>query len=415
MGWGHEDILQWLAGPPVFVEVLRPARLGDGILAPSPADLEQYARAGQRVAAGGEVTHFIPASGAASRMRASLNEQALADFPELAAVLAGPAGEQLPKALIPVHRYATGTRTVLEEQCREAALIAGEEGRAHCLHLTASVSMQSMLDAEARRTVATLDFAGAWHVEVTCQDPATNMPSLRLDGQPVRDASGALHLRAGGHGALLGNLTQVQTTYAMVKNIDNVVVDRLRPRVLHHRRALLGILVAMREEARQARSGGRPEMERWCTRWLGHVPGEAVDVLQRPMRVCGMVPNDGAPGGGPFWTRRGLQIVEGSEIDPDDAQQQAQMVASTHFNPVDMALCLHDLDGRRCDLQAMVDPSRRIRVRRQVLGELAQTAELPGLWNGSMSGWNTVFVAMPAESFAPIKTISDLYAAPHQP
>ena len=173
MGWSHEDMLQWLAGPPVFVEVLRPARLGDGILAPSPADLEQYARAGQRVAACGEVTHFIPASGAASRMRASLNEQALADFPELAAVLAGPAGEQLPKALIPVHRYATGTRTVLEEQCREAALIAGEEGRAHCLHLTASVSMQSMLDAEARRIVATLGLAGAgmWRSPVRTPPP----------------------------------------------------------------------------------------------------------------------------------------------------------------------------------------------------------------------------------------------------
>jgi hypothetical protein len=352
----------------------------------------------------------------------------------------------LPKGLILFHRYPAPRRqpprTPFEEHLVEAAM-TNRGGDGICrLHFTASPQHE----AEFRELLATAGprlgsaFDARFEVSFSQQEPATDTLAVDPENRPFRQADGSLLFRPGGHGALLGNLAawaRAGGDLVLLKNIDNVVPDAGKPLVNEWKQLLLGLLVDLTGHAhalaaRLEREGAGPallaEGERFLAEELSLPLAPAspadrarrlADRLDRPFRVSGVVPNTGEPGGGPFWVRGGdgevsLQIVETSQIDRNSPGQQAQLAASTHFNPVDVVCSLRDRHGRPYDLDRHVDPGTVFLAEKSHEGRPVKALERPGLWNGAMAGWNTVFVEVPGATFAPVKTVLDLLRPEHQ-
>jgi hypothetical protein len=352
--------------------------------------------------------------------------------------------EKLPKGLLKFHAYPDGARTPFEEHLVEAVDYTRSADGGCSLHFTVSsehLERFRRLDAEVRgqyerRLDATFDVA------YSIQKPSTDTLAVDPSNRPFRDEKGRLVFRPGGHGALIENLADLDADLVYVKNIDNVQPDDRRPPVSRWKRVLGGYLVKLQRSVAeitdrlhqdapsadllsrafrfvgtrlQVELNGRldnraPEARR---RWL-------LDRLARPIRVCGVVPNTGEPGGGPFWVRDRdgsvtLQIVETAQIDLDDPEQREILSASTHFNPVDLVCGLRDAGGRAYDLQRFIDPEAVIVTEKSHGGRELRALERPGLWNGAMAGWNTVFVEIPLETFTPVKTVLDLLRPEHQP
>ncbi len=314
----------------------------------------------------GRIVHFIPASGAATRM-------GLGD---------------LPKAMVPFHRYGSRTATPVEEHIREAAALAQyAEPR---MHFTIAPEHEAVFRYHLDETLKLLVGEGI-RAEVTCslQDPATQTLALDADGKLFREASGKLLLRPGGHGALLGNLENCGAEFAWIRNVDNIAVDSHRRKGRKTHRALAGALIkAARERT----------------------------VVKRPLRVCGMVPNTGEPGGGPFWvsTKDGgssIRIVESAEV---DSSQMDVFRSATHFNPVDMICALQDSSRNPFRLQEFANPNACLVARKIHEGRELSALEWPGLWNGGMAGWDTVCVEIPLSLFTPVKTQEDLQRPEHR-
>jgi hypothetical protein len=317
----------------------------------------------------------------------------------------------------------------------------GEDGLCR-LHFTVSpqheAGFRELLETAGPRLGA--DLGARFEVGFSRQEPATDTLAVDPENRPFRQADGSLLFRPGGHGSLLGNLgawARAGGDLVLLKNIDNVVPDAGKPLVNEWKQLLLGLLVERTERAhalaaRLASEGAAPalldEGERFLAEELSlHLAPAApeerarrlADRLDRPFRVCGVVPNTGEPGGGPFWVRSGagevsLQIVETSQIDRDSPEQQAQLAASTHFNPVDIVCSLRDRHGRPHDLDRHVDPGTVFLAEKSHEGRPLKALERPGLWNGAMAGWNTVFVEVPNATFAPVKTVLDLLRPEHQ-
>jgi hypothetical protein len=478
--------------PPPHTRVLRPCRLGDGIRVISPAEqaplLARFDAAVRRERIG----RFVPASGAATRMFQDLlaflaspagagltpavrtffdNLDRFAFRDELAAALAkdgldltaaveqgdhrriltcllegsGLGYAELPKGLLPFHRYPEGPRTSFEEHLVEAAGVVGDrQGRCR-LHFTVSPEHQERFQRllERVRPVREESLGCRFEVSFSTQRRSTDTLAVDLANRPFRLADGSLLFRPGGHGALLGNLNALGREgwdIALLKNIDNVVPDAGKPLVHLWKRILGGCLLAARErmfgcldrlEDREDSSGlaeAAEILETELSRPLPESFNESapeerrrflIAALDRPLRVCGVVPNQGEPGGGPFWVKSpngevSLQIVEASQIDRGDPQQRAVLAASRYFNPVDIACGLRDRRGRPYDLHRFVDPSTVFISEKSHEGRLLKALERPGLWNGAMARWNTVFVEVPAETFAPVKTVFDLLRPEHQ-
>jgi len=360
--------------------------------------------------------------------------------------LLGPAGlgyESLPKGLLPFHRYPDRSRTAFEEHLVEAAdYVRDRNGRCR-LHLTVS--------AEHREAFAALfaelgteyeDRLGArFDLEFSEQKPSTDTLAVDLENRPLHDEQGRLLFRPAGHGALIENLGELDADIAFVKNIDNVQPDRVKPVVLSWKRILAGLLVELRERtfeslARLTRSRPSGALLDEALAGVGrqlHVDLDGrrntgstatrreflVQRLDRPLRICGVVPNTGEPGGGPFWVRGRdgtvtPQIVESAQVDPRDEQQQRIFAASTHFNPVDLVCALRDARGVPYPLRRYVDEDAVIITRKSAAGRDLKAQERPGLWNGAMAGWNTVFVEVPLTTFSPVKTLLDLLRPEHQ-
>jgi hypothetical protein len=408
-----EAQLRLLAGAPPRTRLDRAATVGDGIV--RLVDPDGLAAVGRSAA--GRLSWFIPASGAATRMSAAVGrawrgealspgETAVVDavvagaaslalWPQLAArgavagdrrsvlaALVGPDGvgvDRLPKGLVPFHRGPRGARTPVAAHLVEAKALTG--GRAVRAHLTVQGAWRAAFEAEVAEASAREGIDAT--VSLSEQDPATDTPSLGPDGAPVRDERGRLVFRPGGHGALLRNLAAWGGDLVMVRNVDNVMPEAELAEAARWRLALVGALLAA-----QADPGA------WG---ISPLPG-------RPWRVAGMVRNDGQPGGGPFWARGpdGVrqQIVESAQVGPEDS---AILATATHFNPVDLVL---DVGG--ADLAAWVDPNAVIVTEKVQGGRTTRVLERPGLWNGGMSGWNTIFVEIPAGLFRPVKTLADL-------
>jgi Domain of unknown function (DUF4301) len=346
----------------------------------------------------------------------------------------------LPKGLVAFHRYGDDVRAAFDEHLVDAArLFRGARGDCH-VHFTVSDDHLTRFGerlAEVRpgleaRLGAILD------VTFSVQDPATDTLAIGGDGAPARNGDGSLLLRPAGHGALVRNLVAVQTSVAFVRNVDNVAAEPFRAPAVEYARVLVGRLCELRERATEliARidagdDAAADEAVAFVRGPLGRdVPdmarepsderrARARDQLHRPMRVCGMVLNTGEPGGGPFWVRgangeRTRQIVESAEIDMKDAETAAKVRASTHFNPVFMACALRDSRGKAFDLEPYIDPDAVIVTRRSAQGKDLVALERPGLWNGAMARWNTVFVEVPLDVFHPVKTVLDLLRPEHQ-
>jgi len=275
-----------------------------------------------------------------------------------------------PKALVPFHEVDGTWRTAFEEHCYEARALLGPD--AH-VHFTIPAGTRHAFDA--------IDVPVHTHFSV--QDPATDVPAITLDGDIYR-SDGVPLLRPGGHGALVGNLQGTGGDLVFVRNIDNTVHPHHLGPILQWRKRLLGKLLELEE------THGR----------------------QRPLRVCGMVPNDGEPGGGPYWVDGHPQIVEAAQI---RGSQRHLMSDATHFNPVEMVCSLVDDGGRPHDLHHYVDDGAYLVVTKNHGDDVIRAVERPGLWNGSMAGWRTVFVEIPAYCFHPVKHPDDLQRAAHQP
>jgi hypothetical protein len=333
---------------------------------------------------------------------------------------------ELPKGLIPFHRYAsrTGTerRSAAEEHVAEARALAGRRAR---LHFTVTAEHERRF---AERLAA---FDRAIPVDFSHQLASTDTLALGPDDQPLRDEQGRLVLRPGGHGALIENLERAQTDLVAIRNVDNVLPTQRRDDRVRWTRRLVGELALFERRVHAALSDLRrrsdPATALRLAAELGIEARDAsalADALDRPLRVCAMVANLGEPGGGPFWVegsqvgasaRVRLQIVEASQIDAGDPDQAGIAERATHFNPTDLVCSLRRWDGSRFRLADLVDPSTSFVATKSHQGHSIRALERPGLWNGAMAGWLTLFVELPASTFAPVKTVWDLLRAEHQP
>ena len=369
------------------------------------------------------------------------------DFRELLSAMLTPGGlgyELLPKGLLKFHAYPEGSRTPFEEHLVEAALYVKDATGTSRLHLTVSPEHREAFTShffEVRERYESR-YDARFEVDYSLQKPSTDTLAVDAANRPLRDDRGGLLFRPGGHGALIENLNELYGDFVYVKNIDNVQTDHVKRSVLHWKKALGGYLVKLQRETfervRKLRkrqpsvaaldeaidfAGSRLAVElNGRLDPLSHQERSAylIDRLDRPLRVCGVVPNTGEPGGGPFWVRGpdgriSKQIVEGAQIDPESEGQQALLRASTHFNPVDLVCALRNDEGRPYDLQRYIDNDAVIIASKSAGGRELKALERPGLWNGGMAEWNTILVETPLETFSPVKSILDLLRPEHQP
>jgi hypothetical protein len=369
---------------------------------------------------------------------------------DVAAVLKRILGEEglryglRPKALLKFHVYPDGCRTPLEEHLVEAALYARDAENVSRIHFTVSPDHESAVRELLSRAIREVErrLETVFSVGLSTQEPSTNTLAADPDLSPFRDGEGEMIFRPGGHGSLLANLGDLEADIVFLKNIDNCVPDRLKPETVLWKKLLAGCLTVLQEKAfsslRLLEGGGGSEADLeqiaiFCRRELNLVlpdgfrdlpAGERraflFEKLNRPLRVCGMVKNEGEPGGGPFWvddpeTGTSLQIVEEFQIDRNSEVQRAAWASSTHFNPVDLVCGIRDYRGKRFDLTAFVDPETASISRKSEKGRELLALERPGLWNGSMAFWNTIFVEVPLATFNPVKTVSDLLRPQHLP
>jgi hypothetical protein len=376
-----------------------------------------------------------------SRRGADLADAAENDVKAVLSALlddSGLAYASLPKGLLVFHREGGERRTAFEEHLVEAAEYARGEGGVCRLHFTVSPEhegrFRSLLDRVRGRYEAR--YGVRYEVEFSHQKPSTDTIAVDSEGKPFRDRNGNVLLRPAGHGALIENLGDTDADLVFVKNIDNVAVEALLPTTVLWKRALAGALLELRDEVfahrRAVEAGGegavRSALAFASERFGASIPHGAgneelarfaCEALDRPLRACGMVSSDTNPGGGPFWVvdssgRASAQVVETSQVDRNDAGQKAILESARHFNPVDLVCITRDWKGRRFDLSRFIDHKAVFIAEKSQEGRPLRSIERPGLWNGAMAGWNTIFVEVPAETFNPVKTVNDLLLPAHQ-
>lgn len=412
------------------LDIVAPASVKHGILAPTKKEQEEYIRIWEDyLKEDHKILKFVPASGAASRMFKNLF-QYLEDGEETAFIqeflthiddfafgqeLEGMTGQDavryllenmhygdLPKGLLLFHKYRDGARTPALEHMVEGALYAACNGVVR-LHFTVSRQHLPLFRQHIADHLQAFEtkYGVRFDISFSEQLPSTDTIAANPDGTPFRDKEGKLLFRPGGHGALIENLNRQDADIVFVKNIDNVVPDRLKKDTVRYKQILAGVLVA--EQKRVFERLQDPALA-----------DEERQHLNRPIRVCGVVKNTGEPGGGPFLVRDAdgsvsCQILESSQIaDP------ALMAQSTHFNPVDLVCAIRDYEGNAFNLPDYVDPQTGFISQKSKDGKELLALELPGLWNGAMAKWNTIFVEVPVSTFNPVKTVNDLLRPQHQ-
>lgn len=347
----------------------------------------------------------------------------------------------LPKGLLKFHSYGNYGRTPAEEHLVEGSIYAKSKNGNVNIHFTVSPEHQSLFEKllETVRKEYESKTNSTFHIGFSEQKPKTDTIAVNPDNTPFRD-NGEILFRPGGHGALIENLNDLETDIVFIKNIDNVIPDRLKEEESRYKKILAGYLVETQKRifdylnlidsgdythdqlleilhfTQNELNTKNPEIK-----YLED--GELViylkDKLNRPIRVCGMVKNVGEPGGGPFFTvnRDGsvsLQILESSQIDLNDPQKKEMFQNGTHFNPVDLVCGVKDYQGNKFDLKEYVDKNTGFISHKSKNGKDLKALELPGLWNGAMSDWNTIFIEVPLSTFNPVKTVNDLLREEHQ-
>ena len=473
-----------------FLRIDAAAGIGNGIVAPGESERAKYIDAWNAYKAEGrKIVKFVPASGAASRMFKDMfaflggsedepqtefekkyfdNIEKFAFYDELdeackrnegkniTALLAegdykavvrnmldakGLNYGQLPKGLLLFHKYAEGPRTPLEEHLVEGALYAASNGEAH-IHFTVSHEHKELFKAKVTEKCGlyAAKYGIKYDVTFSEQKPSTDTVAANPDNTPFRNADGSLLFRPGGHGALIQNLNDIDADVVFIKNIDNVVPDRLKDDTVTYKQLLAGILVTLQAKAfsylrlldtgtythEQLEEIIRFVQRDLCCRKADIKQLEDAELviylhkkLNRPMRVCGVVKNVGEPGGGPFLTYNqdgtvSLQILESSQIDKSNEEYMRMFTEGTHFNPVDLVCAVKDYKSNAFNLPDYVDKTTGFISSKSKNGRELKALELPGLWNGAMSDWNTVFVEVPLSTFNPVKTVNDLLREQHQ-
>ena len=473
-----------------FLRLEAAASVERGIVATTAESRDKYEKCWEQFkAAGNKVVKFVPASGAASRMFKDmfafvdaeydkpttdfekkyfdniekfafydeLNEACLknegkdiptlladGNFKAVASQMLRPEGlnyGQLPKGLLLFHKYAEGPRTPMEEHLVEAALYAASNGEAH-IHFTVSHEHMPLFRQKVadKADFYAKKYGVKYDISFSEQKPSTDTVAANPDNTPFRNADGSLLFRPGGHGALIENLNEIDADVIFIKNIDNVVPDRLKDETITYKQVIAGVLVSLQQKAfeylrlLEAGTYNHDKLEEiirfvqqdLCCRKADIKELEDADLviylrekLNRPMRVCGVVKNVGEPGGGPFLTYNqdgtvSLQILESSQIDKNNAEYMEMFTKGTHFNPVDLVCAVKDYKGQPFNLPDFVDRTTGFISSKSKNGKELKALELPGLWNGAMSNWNTVFVEVPLGTFNPVKTVNDLLREQHQ-
>lgn len=353
----------------------------------------------------------------------------------------------LPKGLLRFHQYDKTSRTSFEEHCVEGASYAKDNRSNVPVHFTVSPEHQTAFEAhldEIKEKYETL-FEVSYFINFSQQKPSTDTIAATINNEPFRNKDGSPLFRPGGHGALLENLNDLDADIIFIKNIDNVVPDYLKTETINYKKALAGLLLHYQQKIFAYQqildrhhyyaldSAFFAEASNFLENILNVKPPsnqyytEKEDLyhylknkFNRPFRVCGMVKNEGEPGGGPFWTKNNdgsisLQVVESSQVDMNSHQQKALMNDATHFNPVDLICAVKNYKGEKFDLIKFRDPKTGFISYKSKDGKELKAQELPGLWNGAMADWNTLFVEVPTITFNPVKTVNDLLRKEHQP
>ncbi len=487
-----------------YLKLVRPCITGDGIRSISADEAKQLTAIYEKQAPGESLIKFVPASGAASRMFKTLLQfsnrnvkikkdvitsaarqgegdsrdmlifmdgiRRFAFFDDLKFIMAkdgldidglinagrvketidylltskGLGYALLPKGLINFHHYPDGGRTAFAEHLVEAAHYVKAGDGVCALHFTVSPAHRQRFEEQLRnvRTGYQKKYDARFQVEFSVQETSSDTIAVDLDNRPFRLEDGTLLFRPGGHGALIENLNSLPGDIIFIKNIDNVVPDRLKEHTFLWKKVLGGCLIQVRQKifSYLERLIKRPATSELIQETFDFVSSELciapsnrqdltdnraeqdflINLLNRPTRVCGMVKNIGEPGGGPFWVEsqdrsRSIQIVESAQVDPDSEGQKRILASATHFNPVDIVCAIRDFRSAPFDLRRFVDPGAVFIAEKSKNGRALKALELPGLWNGAMADWNTVFVEVPLITFNPVKTINDLLRGEHQP
>ena len=425
----EEQLKCFQTGFPVL-DIVEPAALHKGVISPSVAERKEFIAAWQQyLAEGHKVLKFVPASGAASRMFKNLFEYLdngvetpfIREFLEniskfaFGNQLAGKQGQDavrfllkdmnygnLPKGLLLFHSYRDGARTPAMEHMVEGALYAASNGEVN-IHFTVSHDHLPLFRKHIADNMQKLEakYGVKFNISFSEQKPSTDTLAANPDGTPFRTADGKLLFRPGGHGALIENLNEQDADIVFIKNIDNVVPDRLKGSTIEFKQLLAGVLVTEQKRVfDELRKPGLSDEERAR--------------LNRPIRVCGVVRNTGEPGGGPFRVREADGSISNQILESVQIPDKELMAKSKYFNPVDLVCAIKDYEGKPFDLLKFVDPKTGFISQKSKDGRELQALELPGLWNGAMSKWNTIFVEVPVSTFNPVKTVNDLLREQHQ-
>ena len=442
--------------------VVKAASPEDGILCLSDAEVDAAIANYESKVDELSVVKFVPASGAATRMFKELfefvnddkrgkgidtllqNIEKFAfyeelkatgvDFTDDKAVIAAIIKEGLyygakPKGLVTFHNYSDGARKAIEEHLMEGAQYGASKGVSH-LHFTVSPEHKEAFKTLLAERTAKYEekFGIKYDISFSEQKSSTDTIAVNPDNTPFLTDEGKLLFRPAGHGALLSNLNDIEADIIFVKNIDNVTTDALRGDTIRYKKALAGLLLDLQSQTfahLKALNEGATDLteiaefieQKLCTKLPKEYDAELLKgILDRPIRLCGMVRNEGEPGGGPFWVKnddgtQSLQIAESSQISAED---MPLMKEATHFNPVDLVCGVRKADGSKFDLMLYPDPKTGFISSKSSGGRELRAQELPGLWNGAMAKWNTIFVDVPISTFSPVKVVQDLLRPQHQ-
>jgi len=482
-----------------YINLIRPATIHDGIASLNNELRTRYIKLFEKSLNNLKIVKFVPASGAASRMFKHLFEfrdknptqkidlqddtqkqnfnsvhyffshiQEIAFYPILSTAIQDKGSgideliskneynkiieyiltsrgldySNLPKALLGFHRYPEEIRTSAEEHLVEAANYAKGRGNMARIHFTISPEHRKKMEDMFSGVVKKYEERYGVGLEITfsVQRPSTDTIAVDEFNEPFKDQTGSLLFRPGGHGALLENLNEIDADLIFIKNIDNIVPDRLKEPTFLYKKLIGGYLLHIQKKIISFLVNAEHnfispkdilEMEKFGREMLNlNFPENfqdkdidsqlkyLVSQFNRPIRVCGMVKNECEPGGGPFWVsdrkhRQALQIVESSQIDFNNNSQKKIFYASTHFNPVDLVCCIKDYKGNTFRLSKYVDEDTGLISLKSTGGKTLKAQELPGLWNGAMSDWITIFIEVPIITFNPVKTVNDLLRKEH--
>jgi len=462
-----------------FTDIVDAATINNGIEIIDNNKKKQLISSYDKYVENNIVTKFIPASGAASRMfknlyefidkEKSINDDAFvkyfynnikkfAFFDELNSILntngikvskknitqiisyllteKGMNYGKLPKGLLLFHKYNDEIRTAFSEHLTEASLYAKSNSKTLNLVFTVSAEHKELFVKLFKKLSSNYEqkFKIKFNIEFTEQLSSTNIIAVNKDNTVFKDKNGEFLFRPGGHGALIENLNKIQSKLIFIKNIDNVVHENYVSDTIEYKKILAGVLIEKQEKIAfylklidNKKLIEIDKLKEFIEQELHYKFTPSIDinletcktVLNRPIRVCGMVKNEGEPGGGPFWVKNKdksvqLQIVESAEIDKSDKTKMKILEKSTHFNPVDIICSTTDYKGNKFNLSKFVNNNAGFISKKSINGIEIKAQELPGLWNGAMAYWNTIFVEVPVSTFNPVKTINDLLRKPHQ-